>query len=419
LCFNKLMSEKLNEPNFLTNHMPQLLQSRLAQLTCGGLLVVGLIANQLHEDGLADQVDAANTSLQVQSDTNAKTAQQLNTLEGLVAGLANVDVGTITGATLSSVTDLPNYGQPVSEQTAAEMRQSLVLLVQRKPTSVPGQAPNAWTDECSALKVPFAGQDYVMTAGHCLSSIRPIRVSETGSTNPEDFPNAYNMTFNQSEDYGVQTINPDGSRSEVTPVDAISQSAVRDTALLRIDGSNDSRSSFGSQPSFSGFESALAKNHIDARAGQQVAFYSMPGSAVPSVLEGHGTYLGNTLIDGDKGGIVDLVGIENVDNGTKNPCNYGASGSMGILASGDILGPLSTVNTTAYRNETAHTNDPSEAIPNNAAYIRIDKEQKLKLDLSRYDVVCGFSSINTTALTELVEGFTHPATPAVLGNGTK
>ena len=392
------------EPNSATSRESQGLRIRTFRAIVGAVIVFGYLHHMETQDA---SVQALSDALGQQQISSANDQQEIKRLQGLAAGLANVSPGTISGDSLKKVSTLSGYGESMSSDAPATLRASLVQLVRRVP-KVDGSTPNAWEQDCTGLKISVDRDTYVISAGHCLAGERPLPPATADPADTRLYPSAYDVSASQTYEFGAESVLSNGSVGPVTSIDGISRSSFTDATLLKVDAVSAQETSFSSQPSYPDYQTTLANSSYIENPGQPVALYTLPVAAKGAVVSGVGTYVGQYLSSDTKLGVVNLVGLTDVRSGEVNPCNYGASGSSAVTSSGEMMGLLSYLNATKYR-ETPQAGeiDPSLAIPNGAYQHRLAIEGQTNLDLDKFDVICEYSPLEGRTIDDLKGAFGH------------
>jgi hypothetical protein len=320
-----------------------------------------------------------------------------------VAGrLAGVSGETVLGTNLKSVKQLEGYGQHVNKETAEALKRSTVMVVSQYSDPNTGKTYE-WQEDCSGTKISFGGANYVLSAGHCFHYAG-------GSKGGGDYPDAANILPNSYNNYGV--VLPGSDDTIKTPFSNVFQANAvsidlggRDFALMRID----------SQPgdAFDQLPSVDANMMINAlpTQGAEVAMFGFPAAAKNEMVYGRGIYLGTIQQYPGSNISLDLVGVENARSSTLDACNYGSSGSSGVLSTGRILGPMHYRYNLNYDKGTSlDQGDKSRDDPTFELKTVLSYEEKLGVNMrsGNFNTICAYNSADSTMMPMLVHGLETP-----------
>lgn len=264
-----------------------------------------------------------------------------------------------------------------------------------------------WLQNCTGTKVSIGGQNYVVTARHCLkdsmdvASIFPsIANSDASPENAPDLYQAEEVTDVTTKEFGIWNLDADGIAIEdqVAPVEAISVRYYPDIALMKIDESSPQAAAYNALPAIA-YESML---DMPAVPGTQAVLFGIPLVNGGKMIKGEGVYLGRAKDPTGANRQLDFVGI-NPSGVMKDACNFGASGTAAKFASGAITGPLSQRNNIVNEAGTNGTDDKLKDIPD-----RQQLEKELGVSTQEYSTVCGFSVVDKPIVEDMVRGFDNP-----------
>ena len=290
---------------------------------------------------------------------------------------------------LSQYTDLLGYGRHVAPAAAGMLHASMVHVEQ----PIPGISPTLWTDECTGTKVTVAGRIFVLTAAHCLE-IPDDQYIGGGAARDE--------SKNVSIGVNLSAVIP--STGPTIRATRVVESQTTDLALLQVDERDPHYASFDALPAVA-FDRLLPTS--DEAQGQDTVSSSLEVMA-PSRVDGAGVYLGET---GGESAPTHIVGLRRsgiTDTPDRDPCFYGGSGSLAVLADGNIVGPLSWRERTAYyQGESTPLRDDPE--PRDGRTAVDDLTAGLGIAPVPFTTVCGYAAVTTAELMEVVRLF--PMTP--------
>jgi hypothetical protein len=307
-------------------------------------------------------------------------------------------------ATETPGTPTPNETPTViSPEDREAMRASTVEIAFRDKNAA--DAP--WLQNCTGTKVSIGGQNYVVTARHCLkdsmdvASVFPSMANTNAS--PENAPDLYqaeDVTDITTKEFGIWNLDADGIAIEdqVAPVEAISVRYYPDMALMKVDESSPGSAAYNALPAIA-YESML---DMPAVPGSQAVLFGIPLVNGGKMIKGEGVYLGRAKDPTGANRQLDFVGI-NPSGVMKDACNFGASGTAAKFASGAITGPLSQRNNIVNEAGSNGTDDKLKDIPDRQLL-----EKELGVNTQEYSTVCGFSVVDKPIVEDMVQGFDNP-----------
>ncbi|HSH55665.1 MAG TPA: trypsin-like peptidase domain-containing protein [Candidatus Limnocylindrales bacterium] len=350
------------------------------------LASLGVVGHRLNEKD--QQIERLEKSIALQED-------QLERLAGLTATELDIATDTVLGRGLEDVDKLPGAGRLVSTDLRTQLEGAAVKLFSR-----PKGSNYAWSPSCSGTKITDGDEHYVITAAHCFNYSGYSKGGYLGGTTPQG--QAMDIVEADSNTYGVQTAELPGGSEYAVPVTAISVIGHSDWALLKVDENNKASDEFLVLPAV---PADAVFGDQEPVVGQQTVGFSSPGAANAELLEGEGVYLGTVSTPGNEFKEVRIIGLTNSAKPDKDACNYGASGSVAVYASGNVTGPLSWRNNIGY--EEGSIENPRDDL-RSAPSFRLEIEDQLKVDTSRFNTLCGFAVDSDETFTDLKNGLDHP-----------
>lgn len=295
-------------------------------------------------------------------------------------------VAPVTRAT-AAIQRLPGYGELVTQKDRTDLEKSLVQIV-RGGILPPGQSPDAyyWGQGCTGLKISLDGGVYVLTAAHCFTKPEedPYALvpgwGSADSYRPADFPAGYRRNEVISKlgwAYGVAAAG-DWVPTKVARLSSIALRIYPDIALLTVKPNP----TFDAIPAYPYAAGGVAK------PGAEAVLASLPDTAVWHVVRTTGWYVGSAVSVGDPLKHFAYVAINPTD-APRDACQFGASGSIALIAGGLVTGPLS--------NRINATFPDSDEEGSELAQRRNDKADTEKVlhlkpgTLAGYSTVCGYS----------------------------
>lgn len=230
------------------------------------------------------------------------------------------------------------------------LEDSVVEVVQRRSRF------SVWRQVCTGNKIRYAGRAYVVTAQHCVR----------GRT-----------------DLGVRV------EGEVSAVARVESRRYPDVALLVVDGS-------GVLDSVEALD--VGTGLPPGQEGAPAYAAGLPAAAGARLVTGVGEYLGRVQDPSDPDQLLDLVGLEE-RSPRKDACNYGASGSLGLVAPAYVLGPLAVRNNVTNKAGSNEDDDPVVDRGN-----RTEMAEQLGRSLAGFPTICGYAELTPKVLATLVVG---------------
>jgi hypothetical protein len=391
------MSENQNQPENHNASPPRQPFGRGIAAFVAGAALAGAVGG-----GLAHEAGQRNDELQDQLNEQGHT---LTKLVDTVSKLNGVTAKELTGQGLRSVKELPGFGHEVKPEDSELFRSATVKIVKRARNG-----NDNWYESCSGLKVNIGNDAYVATAGHCFT---PAFNKGGGSDSDPSTGRglARNIKNADPNEYAVALPDAAGTHYDsvdVSPVSDISWTFINDVALLRI--TKDATQAFTSTPAVP-YEKYYDETSKPV-AGESVKVFALPSAAFGKTLTGEGKYLGRIEMP-DDGRTVDVVGLTNATTAAEDACNYGASGSIAVTASGHATGPLSFRNSSEFK-PNAPVNGSDDI---SADTIRRLKMQELTgVDMTEFKTVCEYAVPSEGMLTQLLAGFKDIAPAAKPGD---
>ncbi len=272
---------------------------------------------------------------------------------------------------LQKIEQLPGNQLKVSPELREKLRASTLRFMIKGSDSVNA----SYTPHCTAVKI---SENVAITDGHCVAM-----VTKEEPLSAWDFALVDPMVEDTN---GIpQLLNDTGVKANV---DGIAR-GMYDVALLHVDTSVKNKiEGIPTGQSFSDVPALNAEFATDVLvSGEQVALYGLPSANLDKPYEDTGWIVGST-------GELIWVAIKKPPAGEPNiTCTAGFSGSMGILADGRIIGPLSYVSNNV-------TNYDPDLVKN------VGKE--FRVDLTGYDL-CAFNKVDEKGLSDLRNKLNTPA----------
>jgi hypothetical protein len=309
------------------------------------------------------------------------------------------------------IEEAPGYLRTLDAEQVAALRGATVKIGFRYPDA---EHPQPWTDNCSGLKIDVDGRSYVLTARHCLEmeldtwSLFPLfEFRDFYADRPdvlEQMPlylHARNVIRQTDTEFGIASLDangfPDHTRP-TAPVNAISLRYYPDVALLGIDESSPAAAAFDALPAIP-YAAGLGPHPVP---GSPVRMFGMPEASGNRQVAGSGVFLGEDQIptDGRRGY---YVGIK-AASPASDACNYGASGSVALIAGGTFTGPLSGRSNGDNPAGSNGNDDPAVMGAERDAISRM-----LGRDLAQFPTICEYTALDRHVLADLVAGFDRPA----------
>ncbi len=326
----------------------------------------------------------------------------------------------------------------VNAKAKIAARRSTVKIV-RKLKGISDE-PYNWAGTCSGNKVSLRGtngafnSNYVSTALHCFGEATgaapSIPISPKRTTDK-----IFNYVANSPYDYAVAAPNTTDGYRVIGKVSGIyGQENGRDNlkgtdlALLRIVPTKNTSEVTGIDWR-NVTTTDIEKKQPKPIPGQKVALGGIPGDGVKT-MTGTGEYIGQTTMwINDTQQTLYVVGLPKTASRTKSyydECYFGASGSSftynpvknGKLSSNVAFsGPLAfRINTTRdvdhghYAVEWGQTISPAQQ-RKNAQSIWTDTQNAVRVNLGKYESICGFTANNAVSYRALLRGSGNPAPP--------
>lgn len=355
-------------------------------------------------DAKVSGLEAANRSQQLVHQREMRAEQRV---AAAVASTLDASPIVVTGSTLRRVKDLPDYGEQVSLEKEQLLHAATVKLGRRlKGSNYP------WYEVCTGVKVSLNGQTYVATAGHCFMrdddpTVNQIANPQKGG--PDDLPRVRNITALSNYEFAVLDPQVQSYQREQKPMASVAQVAVgpagiSDLALLQI-GRDETAFSGLSSVRLEDLNTLTMNQHVPI-PGQQAAIFGIPESSMNQPLATRGVYLGR-ISGADISTVaptLDLVGITAATD-SSDACDYGASGSMTILADGTVSGPLS------FRNNIGYGLDHRVVSPDQSLEGKKDRlkiESLLDTNLDQFETICGFDVPPSMIVPQLAQVIQNP-----------
>lgn len=352
-------------------------------------------------EGISQEKDNARfDALKEQTSQNDRQLrQQLDRVAKIAGQAARVDTDTMLGIGLAPVEQLSGYGEIVSLDQRATVRDSSVSLLFR-PKASDDNPPQEWRTYCSGNIVDVGGRRVVATAASCFQDKSRIQ-----TPTQEGVTTAYDIGQMATFEYAVMPSTwepmPHSYRPDETLLGSVRNIAVIPsgrTALLGIDTTSRPVLSKGSAALFDAMPAIRAQRQDPAEHGQQVALAPRLESKDNSRREAVGTLLG-VLELRDKNTPADIfyaVGLQ-ASPPQHDSCGLGA---IGVLADGSFAGP-------AYDRI-----NPSNASTDVPRMLQI--EDALKIDTSRFAATCRFDKPSMEELSQLITAFNRPPAPELI-----
>ncbi|MGH7241334.1 MAG: hypothetical protein ACREGB_03505 [Candidatus Saccharimonadales bacterium] len=297
---------------------------------------------------------------------------------------------------------LPGYGNTVTEQERAMVRASTVKIAERDKGDATNQAGN-WHGSCTGIKSVINGSTYIVTARHCFGNIDmnktfPSLNNSNNSASAPDLNTTKDITKDLSVDVGVWTTSRDGTTNtaQTVPVEDVSVRYYPDIALLKVNEAGPAAASFDALPSIP-YESLLSSS---PKPGAEVAISSLPDAAGGAMVESTGWYLGRVYDPGDPNRQVDLVGV-NPSSPAEDGCNFGASGSVAVMAGGTMTGPLSTRNNISNPVGTNGEDDP--AVDKGARKVMAAQLGYTTQSLDEFATICSYTVVTPNIVQHMAQ----------------
>lgn len=370
-----------------------------AGLALSSALVVGAAYFEHAHD------ERASHSAQADGDSQDEITRITKILGSIDPSLEGISPSVIDGSSLKSVNTLPGYGKKVTPELGEQLEQStLQISYRQKGVNEP------WQESCTAEKVELNGKFYMLTSNHCFGKYE--QQESKGHGGPTTYPNIRNLTKIIDADYEFAILDPTESLEERVNSDpvayvtgiAVDESQITDLALLSAEPTEEFKAFFDSMPALN--LNRLMDDSEEPELGQSVDVHSVPEDSDQTPVSNTGVYLGRMEISGSVSQTVDLVGLE-ASGPNQDACNYGGSGSMAVLASGQITGTLSWRNNTGYGKYDTYY--PPDAPATDVPY-RLQEEQYTGFDLDRFDTICGYTVVKSgQTVSNLVKALDNPS----------
>lgn len=349
--------------------------SRLLK-TAAALVVASLLsagANLYHEH-MNNKIEALSERA---DDAEARRDRSTRAL----AGMTGVKAETIDGTNLRDVSELPGNGKKVTPEQREALGRATVSIARREK-----EEKGPWERRGMGVMVKDTdGTPVVSTATHLFSDERDWIMGNWG---PNPVAEAANIADGSPYEYGLFDPRMD---TYVTPFAvatdiAIDTTGITDTALMGFD--NIPSRAFRNHATFSLASIETKASDSDPfLPGEEVTLFSNSYVTGDKILNRTGTYLGSMAVDpGAVSDAVHLVGLQ-VGESQQDACYYGTSGVSGLAASGNLTGPLSWRSTTGYGPDHRSFDEDTPQ----GEKLRLETEDVLGIDLSEFDVLCGFS----------------------------
>jgi hypothetical protein len=318
--------------------------------------------------------------------------------------------------------ELPGLKIHLGRETLNKLKASTVEIASRLKVDFGGSSDGGWSPSCTAVKVSIPGQKdpFIMTAAHCFGSITGVGSGAfTDSLNPSN--KAENFTKVSPYEYAVLDPDADFYNRLALPVAIIDRISIgtdnKDVALLHAAAMATSpKAPYHSVRKFADIPAIPLKvaEKVPIQ-GTPVALYGEPGANNFEPIIGTGVYLGRVsysvapLPSGSNAPDVyrqlDLVGI-NPPGPQEDNCNYGTSGSMALLPNGTLLGNLS------FRTSHGYGLNREVQLPDSIDFDNYQRpiwEEELNVKLDDFEVICGYTVMDSNTPSDLIEGYKHPA----------
>ena len=317
--------------------------------------------------------------------------------------------------------ELPGLKIHLGLETLNKIKVSTVEIVSRLKIDFGGSPDGGWSPPgCTAVKVSILGQKdpYIMTAAHCFGNITGVGSGAfTDSLNPGN--KAENFTKVSPYEYAVLDPGVDFNNRLALPVATIDKISIdtdnKDVALLHaVATATSPKAPYHMVRKFADIPAIPLKVAEKAPIqGTPVALYGEPQANNFEPIVGTGVYLGRVsysvarLPSGSNVPAVyrqlDLVGI-NPPGPQEDNCNYGTSGSMALLPNGQLLGNLSFRTSHGYGLSREMQSPDSIDFDN---YQRPIWEEELNVKLDDFEVICGYTVMDSSTPSDLIEGYRH------------
>lgn len=316
--------------------------------------------------------------------------------------------------------ELPGLKIHLGREILDKLKASTVEIASRLKIDFGGSPDGGWSPNCTAVKVFIPGQKdpYIMTAAHCFGYITGVGSGAfTDSLNPKN--KAENFTNVSPYEYAVLDPSTDFNNRFALPVATIDKISIdtdnKDVALLHAVAT-----AVSPKASYHGIRRFMDVPAIPLKViekapiqGTPVALYGEPQANNFEPIVGTGVYLGRISYSSARSPSgsnvpavyrqLDLVGI-NPPGPQEDNCNYGTSGSMALLPNGTLLGNLSFRTSHGYGPDQEMQPPDSLDFDN---YWRSIWEEELNVKLGDFAVICGYTVMDSSTPSDLIEGYRH------------
>ena len=351
------------------------------RMTIAALGVVGMAllnVQDRYEDAQRDDRIAS-----VESDFAGQRAVQ-DRLGRLTHSDSGMTYDALRGEGLAGPAELEGYGRYVPHEQTRLLQQSVIQLVKRPPGTA------EWQPWCTGNKVEIDDESYISFAAHCVGSINGIKGAGPAVVDVADVV---------PYEFGFQLLGADGRRDGRTLLaDGVSVDyGRRDWALLRPAPAAAVDDGYAAVQALPYRELLAAPQPL---AGEEARMAGLPSASANTLVEGVGIYLGRGM--NEQGKELDYVGLRGATAPETNACNFGASGSAAVTASGRLTGPLAALNVLGYPDGTTPL-PPAER----DMYLRerLDIEAIVGVDTSAFGIVCGYTPAESPAVDDMLAGF--------------
>lgn len=297
----------------------------------------------------------------------------------------------------SVLAKLPGYGSVVTADERAMIRASTVQLVERQKAG----GDKVWLNSCTGLKVQIGSAVYVLSARHCFTpylDVAALFPSHGNSADPfvaPDLHQVQNVTNDLTSEFGIAVVDANGvvDPGQAMPVVSVAVQYYPDVALLRVgQATGSAAAAFAAVPSIDYLAGIAGK----PAAGAATDVFSLPTAGGDLLIEGSGYFLGQISDPSDPAMQIYLVGT-NPGSPGQDACNFGASGSVAVIAGGVLTGPLTIRNNIVNPAGSNGSDDPVR----DKGLRTLMTDQLGGMDLSGFNTLCGYAVLTPQVLAAL------------------
>jgi hypothetical protein len=316
--------------------------------------------------------------------------------------------------------ELPGFDREVSRKQEMELANSTVKILRKLKN--PGQYDHAgWLETCTGNIIKLSGykgpEIIISTAAHCDSTTG----KKSGANFNTAFAPAVDLLDSSLYDFAIADPMENNIDTPKTVIARVKRMSVNqrgaDITFMSAEPT-DERQPGQNARLIKSIKPLKIKTNNNPILGQEVALASAPAAANNRLIKDKGIYAGMYTLYNEFGKPrkVAIVAI-NPFSPEEDVCNFGGSGSGAIMADGTTLSSLSIRVNTGYPNHELQYNDvysydsEGNLKTSNPSSFKAKVERKLRVDLSSYSTICGYSVATNKTFGRMMKGFTLKPPP--------